>query len=200
LPRGDVGLAVIARHLVGKQRVLGPDAQDRAMGDDTVLALVGGAGGHDDHLALGLGQRPGFVHQCIMICKEGTELVRPVRKHQEHVRHKAGFLLHRQDAVANILRQLLDLRYRKAADGMVRHGGSSYYGITASIRKGPRRAQAEPRRSRKASAVSARAASTPMPFAVPTQSRSGRSTSSMRLALAPGVPAPTFFSSPCRIW
>ena len=43
LPRRDVGLAVVDGDLVGDQRILGPDAQDRAMRDHAVLALVGGA-------------------------------------------------------------------------------------------------------------------------------------------------------------
>ena len=56
LARRDVGLAVVDRDLVGDQRLLRADAQDRAVRDDAVLAVVGAAGGDDDHLALGLGE------------------------------------------------------------------------------------------------------------------------------------------------
>ena len=42
LPRRDIGLAVVDGDLVGDLWVLGPDAQDRAMGDHAVMALVGG--------------------------------------------------------------------------------------------------------------------------------------------------------------
>ena len=106
LPGRDVGLAVVDGDLVGDQRVLGPDAQDRAVGDDAVLALVGVAGRHHDHLALGLGEVAGLVHQRVVIGEEGAELVGPVGEHQKDVRHEAGLLLHRQDARADVLRQV----------------------------------------------------------------------------------------------
>jgi hypothetical protein len=41
LARRDVGLAVVDRHLVGDQRLLLVDAQDRAMRHHAVQALVG---------------------------------------------------------------------------------------------------------------------------------------------------------------
>ena len=41
LPRRDVGLAVVDRDLVGDQRLLLVDAQDRAVRDDAVEAAVG---------------------------------------------------------------------------------------------------------------------------------------------------------------
>ena len=58
--------------------------------------------------------------------------------------------------------------------------------MTASIRNGPRPAQAARNRSSKASAVSARAASTPMPSAICTQFRVGLSRSSILRAFSPG--------------
>ena len=61
LARRDVGLAVVDRHLVGDQRLLLVDAQDRAVRDHAVQALVGGRGGDDDHLALALAQRAGLL-------------------------------------------------------------------------------------------------------------------------------------------
>ena len=98
LPGRDVGLAVVDGDLIGDQRVLGADAQDRAMGDDAILALVGVAGRHHDHLALGLGEIAGLVHQRVVIGEEGAELVGPTGEHQKDVRHEAGLLLNGQDA------------------------------------------------------------------------------------------------------
>ena len=54
LPRRDVGLAVIDGDLVGDQRILRVDAQDRAVRDDAVEAVVGAGRRDDDHFPLGL--------------------------------------------------------------------------------------------------------------------------------------------------
>ena len=91
------------------------------MGDDAILALVGAAGRHHDHLALGLGQIAGLVHQGVVIGEEGAELVRAMGQHQEDIRHEAGFLLNREYARADILRQVGDLGNGKAADGRLAH-------------------------------------------------------------------------------
>src|SRR5579863_4667980 len=40
LPWAEIGLAMIDRDLVGEEWILGPDAQDRAMSDHAILALV----------------------------------------------------------------------------------------------------------------------------------------------------------------
>src|SRR5262245_13348613 len=66
---------------------------------------------------------------------------------------------------------------------------------TASMRRGPRVPSAEASWRLNSSAVVARVASTPMPRARATQSRSGRPMSSMSAAFFPGVPAPTPASS-----
>ena len=108
LARRDVGLAVVDGDLVGDQRVLGADAQDRAVRDHAVMALVGAGGRHHDHLALGLGQAAVLFHQRVVIGKEGAEFVGPIGQRQEDVRNEAGFLLHREDAGADIVRQLVD--------------------------------------------------------------------------------------------
>ena len=76
------------------------------MGDDAVLALVGRAGRDHDHLALGLGQAAGLVHQRVVVGDEGAELVRPVRQREEDVGDEAGFLLHGLDARADVVRQI----------------------------------------------------------------------------------------------
>ena len=89
LARRDVGLAVVDRDLVGDQRVLGADAQDRAMRDHAIMALVGGRGRDHDHLALGLGQAAVLLHQRVVIGEEGAELVGPVGQRQEHVRARS---------------------------------------------------------------------------------------------------------------
>src|SRR5690606_36119131 len=69
----------------------------------------------------------------------------------------------------------------------------------ASMRKGPLRDIAARKRSTNVAASSARAASTPMPRAMLTQSRDGVSRSSMRRALRPGSPAPIMRSSFCKM-
>src|SRR5579863_9465773 len=65
--------------------------------------------------------------------------------------------------------------------------------IASSIRNGPLRALAWANRSPKRSQVSARAASTPIPWASLVQSRSGLPRSSISSAVRPGL-APTLAS------
>lgn len=103
LARRDVGLAVIDGHLVGHQRILLVNAQDGAVRDHAIQALVGSGGGDDDHLALALGEAAAFPqHQRIVVREEGTALVGPMRQRKEDVRHKAALLLHLQDARADV--------------------------------------------------------------------------------------------------
>jgi hypothetical protein len=71
-----------------------------------ILAMVDVGGRHHDHLALGLGEVAGLVHQSVVIGEEGPKLVGPAGKRQEHVRHEAGLLLNGQDPRADILRQV----------------------------------------------------------------------------------------------
>ena len=89
LPRRDVRLAVVDGDLVGDLRVLGPDAQDRAMRDHAIMALVGARGRHHDHLAFGLGQAAVLLHQRVVIGKEGAKLVGTVGQRQEDVRERS---------------------------------------------------------------------------------------------------------------
>ena len=99
----NVGLAVIDRYLVGHERVLGVDSQDRAVGNDAVEAIVGAGCRDDDHLPLGLRQPTVFLHQRIVIREERAKFVRPVRERDEHVRHEAGFFLHADDPCADVV-------------------------------------------------------------------------------------------------
>ena len=117
LPLADVGLAVVHRHLVGDQRLLLVDAQQRAVGDDAVEALVGAAGGDDDHLLLALGEARVAQQQRVVVGEEGAELGRPMREGEEHVRHEAGLLLHRQDLRADVVGQVGQRRHGIAAHG-----------------------------------------------------------------------------------
>ena len=117
LLRRDVGFAVVDRDLVGDQRILRADAQDRAVRDHAVLALVGAGGGDHDHFALGLGQAALLFHQRVVIGEERAEFVRAVREGEEHVGHEARLLLHRDDALADVLRQVFELGYGVTADG-----------------------------------------------------------------------------------
>ena len=114
LARRDIGLAVVDGDLVRDQRVLGPDAQDRAVRDHAILALIGARGRDHDHLALGLGEAAVLVHQRVVIGKEGAKFVRPVGQRQEHVRNESGLLLHREQAGADIFRQRVDGRRGEA--------------------------------------------------------------------------------------
>jgi len=118
LARTDRGGPVVDRELIGDQRVLGEDAQDRAVGDHAVQAAVIGADGDHDHLLLGLGQAVGgTLHQRIVVGEEGAEFVGAVRQHEKHVGHEAGLGLHREDALAHVLRQRIEIfGERKTAD------------------------------------------------------------------------------------
>ena len=62
-------------------------------------------GRHDDHLALGLGEAAGLLHQRVVVGEERAELVRPVRQREEHVGDEARLLLHREDARADVVGQ-----------------------------------------------------------------------------------------------
>jgi hypothetical protein len=74
------------------------------------------------YLALRLAQPALLLHQGIVVGEEGAEFLGPAGEGKEHVRHEAGFLLHIQDAAADILRQVLQLRDRIAAYGIGAHG------------------------------------------------------------------------------
>jgi hypothetical protein len=77
------------------------------------MTLVGARGRDHDHLALGLGETAVLFHQRVVIGKERPKFVRPVRQCQEHVRNETGFLLHREQAGADIVRQAVDGRRRE---------------------------------------------------------------------------------------
>ena len=95
------------------------------MRDHAIQALVGAGGGNHDHLALGLGQSAVLFHQRIVIGKERPKFVRAICQRQEHVGYEAGFLLHREQAGADIVRQLVDGRRREALCNGLRHGAGS---------------------------------------------------------------------------
>ena len=98
LARRDVGLAVVDRDLVGDQRILRADAQDRAVRDDAVLAWLTPEVATTIISRSALVSPPVLLHQRVVVGEEGAELVGAVRERQEHVRHEARLLLHRQDA------------------------------------------------------------------------------------------------------
>ncbi len=121
LPRRYVGLAVVDRDLVGDQRTLRPDAQDRAVGDHAVLAAVGVRRGDHDHFPLGLGQAAVLFHQRVMEGEEGAPLGGTMRQGEEDVGNEAGFFLHLEDAGADVRGQVFQFGYRVAADGWCAH-------------------------------------------------------------------------------
>jgi hypothetical protein len=122
--RSEVGLAVVDRDLIGDERVLLVDAQDRAVCDDTVETVVGRAGRDDDHLALRLAQAALLEHERVVVREEGPELVGAAGQDQEHVRHEAGLLLHLDDARTDVIGHVLQGGHRKSRDGHVGHDAS----------------------------------------------------------------------------
>ena len=121
LPRRDIRLAVVDGDLVGDLRVLGTDAQDGAVRDDAVVALIGAGSGDHDHLALRLGQAAVLVHQGIMIGEERTKFVGPICQREKHIGNEPGFFLHRENAVADIGRQFVEGRGRETFCQWLRH-------------------------------------------------------------------------------
>src|SRR5262249_34685449 len=109
------------------ERVLVVDAQDRAVRDHAVLAVVRPAGRDDDHLALGLAQAALLEHQRVVVGEEGAELVGPAGQDGEDVGDEAGLLLDFEDARAHVGGRVLDGGDGKARDGRcVGHDVSSY--------------------------------------------------------------------------
>ena len=80
------------------------------MGDDAIGAVVDARSRDHDHLALGLGQAAGLLHQRVMIGEEGAELVRPARERQKHIGNEARFFLHRFDPLADVVGQIGEAR------------------------------------------------------------------------------------------
>ena len=114
LARRDVGLAVVDRDLVGDERVLLVDAQQRAVGDDAVEAAVDAAGGDDDHLLVALREARLAQQQRVVVREEGAELGRPVREGEEDVGDEAGLLLHLEDLGADVVGQAVERRARES--------------------------------------------------------------------------------------
>jgi hypothetical protein len=92
--------------MIGEQRLLCVHAQQRAVRDDAVQAVVGRRRGDDDHLALCFGQRAGVLQQQRVVPREErARFVGAVREREEHVRHEAGLGLHLEDARAQVVGQ-----------------------------------------------------------------------------------------------
>jgi len=119
LPGADVCLAVVHGHLVGDERLFLVDAQDCAMRHHAIQALIGGAGGGDDHLALALGQAAFlFEHERIVVRKEGAPFRRAAGKREEHVGDEPCLLLHFKNPRADVLGQGVQV-----GEGVAAHGG-----------------------------------------------------------------------------
>ena len=107
MPWRDVGLAVVHRHLIGDQRFLLVDAQDGAVRHDAVQAVIGGAGGSDDHLAVALAEAGFFAqHQCIVVCKKSAPFGWATRQSEENIRDESGLLLDFQYLGLDVLWQI----------------------------------------------------------------------------------------------
>jgi hypothetical protein len=83
LARRDVGLPVVDGDLVGDERILLVDAQDRAVRDHAVQAVVRAARRDHDHFLLALRQARRLQHQRVVVREERPELVRAVREREE---------------------------------------------------------------------------------------------------------------------
>ena len=120
LARRDVGLAVVDRDLIGHQRFLLVDAQQRAVCNHAVQALVGRTGCGHDHLAVALGQAALFLqHQRVVIREERAPFSGAPRERQKHVRHEAGFFLHLEHLGADVVGQVFQLGGGVAGHGAV---------------------------------------------------------------------------------
>jgi len=108
LARRDIRLSIVDGNLIGDVWILGPNSQDRAMRNHAILALIGAGCCHHDHFALSLGQAAVFFHQRIVIGEERAKFVRPKGECQKDVRNETRFLLHREQAAADVLRQGFD--------------------------------------------------------------------------------------------
>jgi hypothetical protein len=91
------------------------------MGDHAIGTLVGRAGRDHDHFLLGLGQAALAQHHRIVIGEKRSELVRPARQDQEHVRDEAGLGAHCLDPLPEIDRQGLEGGDVEAADRRFGH-------------------------------------------------------------------------------
>ena len=104
--------------VVGELGLLAADAQDRAVGDHAVGAVVG-AGRRDDHqLALGLRQRGLPLHERVVVVEERPQLRRPVAEGAEDVGDEPRALGDGADALAEVVGELVELDDGEAADGI----------------------------------------------------------------------------------
>src|SRR5213083_3460234 len=102
--------------------MLRPDAQDRAVRDDAVVAVIEARRRDHDHLALGLRQAAFLFEQRVVVGEERPEFIGPMRPREEDVGNEASLLVPRDDAAAELRRQRVELGNWKTADRI--HGGS----------------------------------------------------------------------------
>ena len=98
LTRVNLGATIIHCQLICQARIFAVNTHQCAVRHHTILAIIGGAGHHDNHFPFGFTEPALFFHQGIMVSKKGPELVWPVGQHSEYIRDKAGLLLHSQNA------------------------------------------------------------------------------------------------------
>lgn len=90
------------------------------MGHHAVQALVGRAGGGDDHLALALGEAAFLLeHEGVVVGEEGAPLGRASREGEKDIGNEAGLFLHFEDAGADVLGQAGQFGLGIAAGGHV---------------------------------------------------------------------------------
>lgn len=116
LPCRDVCLAIVCRHLIGQQAIFFPDAEYGAVRHYAVNALVVPGRCDDDHFALTLRQSTFFFHQRIVVSKERSKFVWPVCQRQKHIGYETTLFLYLEDRVADILWQVIHVRYRVSTD------------------------------------------------------------------------------------
>ena len=88
------------------------------MGHHAIQALVSGAGGGDDHLAVALGQAGVFFeHQGVVVGKKSAPLGRASRQCQKHGGHKTGLFLDFEHFRADVVGQVFEFGERVTGHG-----------------------------------------------------------------------------------
>jgi len=114
----DVRLPVVRHELVSELRVPRVDAQQRAVGDVAVVAVVAPGDGDDNHLHL-LAVQCGVVDQRVVVLEERPEVAGFGRERREHVRGEPGLVVLLADSVLKILGQVDELGHLEAGHRVI---------------------------------------------------------------------------------
>ena len=103
----DIGLFVVNCHLVGHEGVFLLDPQNCTVCHHAIQAVVGSAGGGDDHFTVAFGQIAGATdgfrhHQRVMVSKKRAPLGWATSKAKENMGNKPSFGLDFQDFATHV--------------------------------------------------------------------------------------------------